>query len=106
MCRQEAISIEVARKIDGLICGCCRKEIAPNSHVKHLEAVAQKRWSIGITWEKWFTRFMVDYLKTKVIFVNGLVVFKQNLIATDLGGDPAYKQLARRIYGSLTKQST
>lgn len=89
------------RKIVGLICGCCQHRIEPVSHVGHLKSVVQKRWLNTNTWDNWYQRFEIYYLKTRVIFGNGLVVHKQNLIATDLGGYPAYSKLAKTLFKSL-----
>lgn len=88
-------------RIVGMICGCCHLPISASEHVQHLRTIVQKRWSHMNTWEDWFQQYEMDYLRTKVIFSNGLVVFKQNLIATNLGGSPAYKNLGQNLFNSL-----
>lgn len=103
--RQLAIEVEKTemKRIVGLVCGCCHHTISAGEHVAHLKSVAYKRWSNMVTWEEWFQQFEMDYLRTKVIFGNGLVVFKQNLIATDLGGSPGYKHLAQELFKEFKK---
>ncbi|XP_031636739.1 uncharacterized protein LOC116349459 [Contarinia nasturtii] len=95
------IGINGTRPIAGLICGCCKMDISPQTHVSHLKAVAQERWSKGKTWNAWYRQFIMDFLKTKVLFDNGLVVYKQNLVATNIGGYSGFKNLAEQLYESL-----
>lgn len=89
------------KRVVGLICGCCQSPISADLHVDHLKSIVHKRWSHMNTWDSWFQQFEMDYLRTKVIFSNGLIVFKQNLVATDLGGSPGYKNLARELFKAL-----
>ncbi|XP_055302575.1 uncharacterized protein LOC129568553 [Sitodiplosis mosellana] len=90
-------------QIVGMICGCCQIMVGADMHAKHLKSIVEKRWSNLNTWQTWFEQFEIDYLRTKVIFSNGLVVFKQNLIGTDSYGNygPAYKTLGRNLFNAL-----
>lgn len=87
-----------------LICYCCNREIQPNKYVDHLKSMAEQRWnknSISLTWDGWFRRQEMQFLKTKVVFSNGLVLFKQNLICTDLGNHAGFTKLVKQIFDSL-----
>lgn len=54
-----------------------------------------------LTWDGWFRRFEMQFLKTKVVFRNGLVLYKQNLIRTDLGNYQGFLKLAKNIFDSI-----
>lgn len=75
-----------------VICGCCQKEMPPHAHDDHLKSLVQSRWSKRAADEYAFERFDAQYLRTKVIFDNGLVAFKQNLLATEIGGYWAFRK--------------
>lgn len=74
--------------IDSVICGCCNKTMSPTQHKNHLNSKVQERWQKGYVTESEYQKFKrnSDFLKTKIVFKNGLVAFKQNLIATEIGG--------------------
>lgn len=93
------------KQIVTMICGCCQLPIPAAKHVEHLKYIVQKRWSHMNTWDDWYHRFEMDYLRTRVVFCNGLVLFKQNLIATDLGGYPGYEKFGRNLFNSLKKNN-
>lgn len=65
--------------------------------------MAKTRWnkSSVLTWDGWYRRFEMQFLKTKVVFANGLVLYKQNIAYTDLGNHAGFKKRAEQIYKSL-----
>lgn len=98
----EAVAAET--NIVGIVCGCCQTSLDSNMHAQHLKMIVEKRWSTMNKWESWFQQFEMDYLKTKVIFSNGLVVFKQNLLNIEkYGYGRAYKTLARNLFNAQRK---
>lgn len=100
------IRIETAKIHEiGVICGCCDDMMEVDMHSRHLKAIVEKRWSNLNTWNTWFQQFEMDYLRTKVVFSSGLVVFKQNLIATDSykSYGLAYKSLGQKLFNTLQR---
>lgn len=94
--RMNAISVDsLKHSIEFVICGCCQKKMHPYNHDDHLEEVVEKRWPNAIPKEGAFNRFDMEYLKTKVIFSSGLVVFKRNLMITALGGYWKFRQFCQ-----------
>lgn len=89
----------------GVICGCCDTMIEADMHARHLKLIVEKRWSNLNTWNTWFQQFEMDYLRSKVVFSNGLVVFKQNLIATESYKNygRAYKTLGQNLFNTLQR---
>lgn len=109
-CRAATINYKIidtdVRPVVTLICNCCQREIQPNKYVDHLKHMAKQRWNknaISITWDGWFRRQEMQFLKTKVVFSNGLVLFKQNLIRTNMGNHDGFKKLAKQIFDSLKR---
>lgn len=89
------------KSVIAFICGCCQRKIAANSLVSHLKSRAQQQWSGTYNWEAWFLQFQAKYFRTKVVFANGLVMFKLNLMATVLGGYSGFMELARELFDSM-----
>lgn len=91
-----------------LICSCCGLEIHPSTFMAHLKFMAKKQWNKKVgsfqpTWDGWFRRFDMQFLKSKVVFGNGLVLYNQNLIRTDIGHYDDFKQRAEQLFKSLKK---
>lgn len=94
-----------ANLVVSLICNCCQREIQPHTHVEHLKLMAELRWNENSkpNANDWFRRFEMDFLKTKVVFSNGLVLYKQNLIKTNIGNYAGFFRLAEQIFQSLER---
>lgn len=97
---------EVIALICPVICNCCRSvdEMPPNEYADHLKSTVQRHWkkkAIPRTWDSWYRRQEMQFLKTKVVFPNGLVLFHQNVIATDFGDHRSFKKFAKKIFDSL-----
>lgn len=61
-------------EISYLICGLCNREIQPAHFLNHIETESER---LGASSERF-----ISYMKTKVIFGNGFVAHKQNLICS------------------------
>lgn len=86
------------------ICDCCKLDISPSTFYEHLKLMAMERWhhKMGsLTWDGWFRQFEIDFLKSKVVLSNGLVLYKQNLKCTDMGDHADFKNRAKEIFSSL-----
>lgn len=81
--------------IDGVICGCCNRWMDPIQHENHLKSKAQERWPKYAATKQAYQNFKRNYLKTRIIFNNGLVAYKQNLIATDIGEFKKFEDLCK-----------
>lgn len=86
------------------ICNCCQKEFQPKDYRDHLLKDAELRWRAKLTWKCWYQRFEATFLRTKAIFGNGLVVFNQNLKATDFGNYASFKEFSKELYESLKQK--
>lgn len=95
--------IEVEEKsVVAILCYCCHQEIQPSKYVDHIKFMAKHRWNKGdLTLDGWIRRQDIQFLKTRVVFSNGLVLYKQNIICTDLGNHSGFIELAKKIYNLL-----
>lgn len=84
---------------------CCQGEIQPNTYLEHLKRIEKERWHrhSQLSADEWFHHFETHLLKTKIVFANGLVLFRQNLIQTTFGNYNGFVNLAYQIYQSLEK---
>lgn len=103
----ETIGDGVDTEVIALICDCCQNEMPPHEYAEHLKAEANKclkKSVIPRTWDCWYRRQEIPFLKTKVVFPNGLVLFHQNVIATDFGNHRRFKRFTKKIYELLKDQ--
>lgn len=112
-CSSKTINYEYidadVKPVVAIICNCCNTEVQPKKYVDHLKFMAKQNWRNGAippTWDGWYRRFEMQFLKSKVVFRNGLVLFKQNLKCTDLGNHAGFTELAKGIFSSLPKNIT
>lgn len=96
--RKRTINVNVLIEpapIDSVICGCCNQQMTPTQHENHLNSKAQERWRKHRVTEPEYQKFKrkTNFLKTKIMFKNGLVAFNQNLIATEIGGYKKFMDL-------------
>lgn len=76
----------------------------PSEYADHIKEEANKcfkKSAIPRAWDCWYRRQEIPFLKTKVVFPNGLILFHQNVIATDFGDHREFKKFVRKIYDSL-----
>lgn len=89
-------------------CGRCNSEIEPQHYYKHVEidraVFLSSNKSQSATYQdkderKYAEYFQLyqDYLKTKVIFANGMICFKQNLIFSEYDDTQAFDDTVNRI---------
>lgn len=75
--------------ISHIICGLCDTRIEPADYLAHV------RVEIGILREH--RQIFANFLKTKMVFGNGLVAFKQNLIQSPYDDSSRVQALIQRI---------
>lgn len=105
-------SDEKPNQISYLICGTCHWPITPNDYFAHIEmdqrifqttvhsaydAAAQEKCSAQDIHYKLYQ----DYLKTKVVFRNGLILFKQNLIFSEFDDIQQFNVVVNEIIESV-----
>lgn len=89
-------------QISHLICGLCNATVRPEHYFGHIE-MDQSIFQIsnasfqGDPWESYYQKLYMDYLRTKVVFGNRLVVFKQNLIFSEYDDSQQFADLANRL---------
>lgn len=69
-------------KVIRMICANCPHEILPNNYVNHLRNEAKdygKESEKPLKWDDWYHQCEMTFLRSKVIFSNGLVLYKQVL---------------------------
>lgn len=94
------------KQVAAIICGHCNSDISQDVYAEHLKKEAHQLWIKGITdWDKWMTNFEKAFMKTKVIFMNGLVVSTENLLACDISNYDGFKKCAREMFDELTEQA-
>lgn len=76
----------------------------PGEYADHLKSEATKCWNakaIPLTWDGWYRRQEIQYMKTKIVFSNGLVLFHQNVSATDFGNHKRFWKNSKKMYEAL-----
>lgn len=86
-----------------LICGLCDETVRPEDYFSHIEmdqslfmnsSVGSFR---GDPSTVYYRKLYKDYLRTKVVFGNRLVVFKQNLISSEYDDSQQFTELANHL---------
>lgn len=100
-------------QISYLICGLCGNPTRPEDYYAHVE-MDQAIFSFQPTQfsvdprepnpaVSYYNKLYKDYLKTKVVFGNRLVVFKQNLIDSEYDDSQQFADLINQIVGRTFK---
>lgn len=103
-------SDEKPNQISYLICGLCKRPINPEDFYAHVEMdqsifqftadrIPQDPTQNYAT--NYYCNLYQDYLKTKVVFRNGLILFKQNLILSEYDDVQYFSRLVNRIVGNV-----
>lgn len=92
-----------------LICGLCDETVQPEDYFSHIE-MDQSIFQFsaascqGDPSTIYYHKLYRDYLRTKVVFGNRLVVFKQNLIFSEYDDSQQFANLANRIVAHFLGQ--
>lgn len=94
---------EDIKPVVSLLCGCCQNEIQPNKYVDHFKFMAQHRWNgkSNLTWDGWYRQIEMEFMRTKIVFKNGLVVDKRSAVRTNIANFDGFKEMAKNTYDSL-----
>lgn len=84
------------------ICGCCHSEMEPKLFAQHLKN--KFRYRRFDTTSEWHRRIEIVFLKTRIVFPNGLVFFEQNLLGTSFSRFNGFKNLVKELADSMKRK--